>query len=137
MSDELTARRVRKTKDARLGARFADLMPSLMLTLSERDLSPKTLEVYERTGAQFTEDLADNGLPDDTEGIAAQHIRALLAAETARTSAQRTPPMPRWMPCACGRPDLRPLRRAPIYLPRQPLSGLARGHLCLVTIKPR
>jgi site-specific recombinase XerD len=87
LSDELTARRVRKTKDAGRGARFADLMPSFMLTLSERDLSAKTLEAYARTGAQFTRYLADNGLPDDTEGIDAPHIRAFLAAETGRTSA--------------------------------------------------
>ena len=87
LSDELTARRVRKTKEARRGVRIADLLPSFMLTLAERDLSPRTLEVYERTGAEFTRYLADNSLPDDTEDIAAAHIRAFLAAETTRTSA--------------------------------------------------
>jgi site-specific recombinase XerD len=87
VTDELAARRVRNAKDARQGARFSDLLPSFMLTLSERDLSPRTLEVYERTGAQFTKYLTENGLPDDTEGIDATHIRAFLAAETRRTSA--------------------------------------------------
>jgi site-specific recombinase XerD len=72
---------------ARRGAPLAQLLPSWMLTLSERDLSPRTLEAYARTGTQFTRYLADNGLPDDTEGIDAAHIRAFLAAETARTSA--------------------------------------------------
>ena len=72
---------------ARPGAPLAQLLPSWMLTLSERDLSPKTLEAYGRTGTQFTNYLADNGLPEDTEGIEALHIRAFLAAETPRTSA--------------------------------------------------
>ncbi len=58
-----------------------------MLTLSDRDLSPKTLEASGRTGSQFTKYLADSGLPEDTEGVDALNIRAFLAAETARTSA--------------------------------------------------
>jgi site-specific recombinase XerD len=58
-----------------------------MLTLSERDLSPRTLEVYARTGTQFVQYLADNGLPEDTESIEPAHIRAFLASETRRTSA--------------------------------------------------
>jgi hypothetical protein len=66
---------------SRLGAPAAELLPSWMLTLSERDLSPKTLEAYGRTGTQFTKYLAHNGLPDDTAGVDALHIRAFLAAE--------------------------------------------------------
>lgn len=66
---------------------LAQLLPSFMLTLAERDLSPRTLKVYERTGSQFTKWLADNDLPCDREGIDAPHIRAFLAAETRRTSA--------------------------------------------------
>ncbi len=73
---------MRRAKVARRGARFADLVPSFKLTLSERDLSSETLEVYERMGAQFTRFLTDNGLLDDTESIGAPHIRAFLAAET-------------------------------------------------------
>lgn len=73
--------------DARPGARLEELLPSWELTLSERNLSPKTLEAYARSGTQFTRYLADNGLPEDTEGIDAPHIRAFLAAEVARTSA--------------------------------------------------
>jgi site-specific recombinase XerC len=71
----------------RLGAPAAELLPSWMLTLSERGLSPKTLEAYGRTGTQFTKYLADNGLPDDRAGVDALHIRAFLAAEAARLSA--------------------------------------------------
>lgn len=72
---------------SRPGAPLAQLLPSWMLTLSERQLSPKTLEAYSRTGAQFVRYLADNDLPDDTEGIDAVSIRAFIAAETDRTSA--------------------------------------------------
>ncbi|MCW2898859.1 MAG: integrase family protein [Streptosporangiaceae bacterium] len=68
-------------------ARIADLLPSWQLSLTERELSPKTIEVYIRTGTQFTAWLAGQALPDDTEGVEAAHIRAFLAAETARTSA--------------------------------------------------
>jgi site-specific recombinase XerD len=69
------------------GARIADLLPSWELSLTERELSPKTIEVYMRTGVQFTGWLAGQALPADTEGVEAAHIRAFLAAETARTSA--------------------------------------------------
>jgi site-specific recombinase XerD len=69
------------------GAQIAALLPSWELSLTERDLSPKTIEVYMRTGEQFTRWLLASGLPADTEGVDAPHIRAFLAAETARTSA--------------------------------------------------
>jgi site-specific recombinase XerD len=69
------------------GAPVAALLPSWELSLTERELSPKTIEVYMRTGTQFAAWLAKEGLPADTEGIDAPHIRAFLAAETARTSA--------------------------------------------------
>lgn len=69
------------------GADLAGLLPSWELTLAERDLSDRTLEVYMRTGRQLVAYLAANGLPTDTEGIGAPHLRAFLAAETARTSA--------------------------------------------------
>lgn len=68
-------------------ARIADLLPSWLYSLEERELSPKTVEVYRRTGDAFTRYLEEHGLPDDTEGVDAPHIRAFLAAETARTSA--------------------------------------------------
>lgn len=69
------------------GAPVAALLPSWDLSLAERDLSPKTREVYMRTGAQLTAWLEKQGLPADTEGIDAPHLRAFLAAETERTSA--------------------------------------------------
>ena len=69
------------------GPPLAALLPSWELSLSERDLSPRTTEVYMRTGSQLTAWLAAQGLPADTERIDAPHIRAFLAAETERTSA--------------------------------------------------
>ncbi len=69
------------------GAPIAKLLSSWELSLTERELSPKTIEVYMRTGAQFTSWLERQGLAADTEGVEAAHIRAFLAAETERTSA--------------------------------------------------
>lgn len=69
------------------GVPIAALLPSWELSLSERELSPHTLAVYARTGRLFAAYLAANGLPCDTEGVGAQHVRAFLAAETERTSA--------------------------------------------------
>ncbi len=66
---------------------LAALLPSWELSLAERDLSPRTLETYRRTGTQFTAYLAANGLPADTEGIDAPAIRAFIADERERTSA--------------------------------------------------
>jgi len=69
------------------GAPLAALIPSWLLSLSERDLSPKTIEAYQRTGDQFCAWLAAEGLPDGTEAIEPAAIRAFLAHETERTSA--------------------------------------------------
>lgn len=69
------------------GVPIATLLPSWQLSLAERGLSDRTQEVYARTGTQFTRYLADQGLPTDTEGVDAPHIRAFLAAEAERTSA--------------------------------------------------
>jgi site-specific recombinase XerD len=73
--------------DTRPGAPIAALLPSWELSLAERDLSPRTTEVYLRTGRQLTAWLAKNGHPADTEGIEASHIRAFLHHESGRTSA--------------------------------------------------
>jgi site-specific recombinase XerD len=69
------------------GAPIAALLPSWDLSLSERDLSPKTRFVYLRTGTLFAAWLEEHGLPGDTEGIAPEHVRAFLAHEVRRTSA--------------------------------------------------
>ena len=69
------------------GLPLAALLPSWELSLAERDLSPRTMEIYQRTGRQLTAWLAGHGLPADTEGIDAPHLRAFLAAERERTSA--------------------------------------------------
>lgn len=68
-------------------AKLADLLPSWELNLSERDLSPRTLECYLRTGNQLAAWLEREGHPADADGIDAPHLRAFLAAETRRTSA--------------------------------------------------
>jgi site-specific recombinase XerD len=69
------------------GVPIASLLPSWELSLGDRDLSPKTIEVYLRTGTQFTSWLAANGHPADTEGVSGEHIRAFLGHEIERTSA--------------------------------------------------
>src|SRR5215469_13738168 len=69
------------------GASLAALLPSWELNLSERGLSGRTVECYMRTARQLAAWLAAEGLPGATEGVDAPHLRAFLAAETARTSA--------------------------------------------------
>ncbi len=69
------------------GAPLTALAASFELGLEERGLSERTVEAYQRTLTQFTAYLAEHELPADTEGIDAPHVRAFLAAETARTSA--------------------------------------------------
>jgi site-specific recombinase XerD len=69
------------------GPQIAALLDSWDLSLGDRDLSPKTREVYRRTGLAFTRYLADHGMPADTEGVDASHVRAFLGAEIERTSA--------------------------------------------------
>lgn len=68
-------------------ARLSALLPSWELSLAERDLSPKTVEVYKRTGQQLAAWLAAQALPDRVGEIRAAHLRAFIAAETERTSA--------------------------------------------------
>lgn len=70
-----------------MGAKLRALLPSWELSLDERDLSSRTLEIYQRTGSQFTAWLEAEGLPGDVNEIDAPHIRAFLAAERERTSA--------------------------------------------------
>lgn len=70
-----------------IGGSLPALLPSWELSMAERNLSDRTIEVYQRTGQQFVAYLKDHGLPTDTEGVDAPHIRAFLAAETERTSA--------------------------------------------------
>lgn len=72
-----------KRQDAPLTA----LLPSWELSLADRDLSPRTQEIYARTGQLFSAWLADNGYPATVNGTDAPEIRAFLAAEIRRTSA--------------------------------------------------
>jgi site-specific recombinase XerD len=69
------------------GARIADLLPSWELSLDDRGLEQNTIDIYLRTGRQLAGWLGASGLPADTEGITAAHLRAFLAAERDRTSA--------------------------------------------------
>lgn len=69
------------------GALIADLLPSWELSLADRQLSGRTVEVYLRTGRQLTAFLIERGFPADTEGVDAPHLRAFLGAEATRTSA--------------------------------------------------
>ena len=69
------------------GAQIAGLLASWNFSLEERKLSDKYREICARTGRQFAAYLQEHGLPTDTEGIDAPHIRAFLAAEADRTSA--------------------------------------------------
>jgi site-specific recombinase XerD len=71
----------------RAAPQIAALLPSWELSLDEQRLSPKTCYVYLRTGRLLTAWLAERGLPADTEGVGAAHIRAFLAYEADRTSA--------------------------------------------------
>lgn len=68
------------------GAPLSVLLPSFQLSLDERRLSPKTLEIHARTGKLLLNWLADNGISDDIETIEASHLRAFIAAEAKRTS---------------------------------------------------
>jgi site-specific recombinase XerC len=72
------------------GALIADLLPSWELSLDERQLSSRTIDVYMRTGTQLTAWLAAQGLPADTEGVGAAHLRAFIVAEAGRTSTGAT-----------------------------------------------
>lgn len=65
---------------------LAALLPSWELSLEDRKLSPKTIEVYLRTGRQFTAWLTATGHTGAIEDIEPAHIRAFLSAEADRTS---------------------------------------------------
>lgn len=69
------------------GAPLAALLPSWELSLAERDLSDRTVEVYMRTGNQLASWLESNGHPSRVNEIDAPQLRAFLGAETKRTSA--------------------------------------------------
>lgn len=71
------------------GPLIADLLPSWRFSLEEshRAFSPRTIEVYMRTGTALVKFLADRGMPGTTEDVGADHLNAFLSAETDRTSA--------------------------------------------------
>ncbi len=68
-------------------APLAALLPSWELSLAERDLSPRTQEIYARTGQLFTAWLDASDRPCTVNSVDAPDIRAFLAAEAKRTSA--------------------------------------------------
>jgi site-specific recombinase XerD len=69
------------------GASLAALLPSWELSLQEANKSPKTITSYLGSGQRLISYLRDHGMPGDTEGIDAPHLRAFLKAEMDRTSA--------------------------------------------------
>lgn len=71
------------------GPLIADLLPSWRFSLEEshRAFSPRTIEVYMRTGTALVRFLDDRGLPGGTDDVNADHLNAFLAAEKERTSA--------------------------------------------------
>ena len=87
MPDEVAARRTRKAHEQGAGALIADLLPSWELSLADRKLSSNTVGLYLRTGRWLVRYLDEHGLPADTEGVDAPHLRAFLGAEATRTSA--------------------------------------------------
>jgi site-specific recombinase XerD len=68
------------------GVSLAQLLPSFELSLADRGLSPKTIEVYQRTGTQLTGWLERKKISTGVEDISAPHLRAFLAEEITRTS---------------------------------------------------
>lgn len=87
MAEDLAARRLEKARRQGAGALIADLLPSWELSLADRQLSANTVGLYLRTGRWLVRYLNERGLPADTEGVDAPHIRAFLGAEAERTSA--------------------------------------------------
>jgi site-specific recombinase XerD len=69
------------------GASLAQLLPSWDLSLQAANKSPKTIVSYTGSVRQLVKFLEAEGMPTDSEGIGAKHVRAFLAAELDRTSA--------------------------------------------------
>jgi site-specific recombinase XerD len=66
------------------GAPLAALLPSWQLSLQAANKSPKTITSYTGSVRQLIKYLNDQGLPADSEGIEAKHVRAFLASELER-----------------------------------------------------
>ena len=96
------------------GAPVAALLPSWDLSLAERDLSPKTREVYLCIGGPLVAWLQGQGLPADSSGTDPPRLRAFLAAETERTSAVSAHQhYAASESCSAGWPSSAPARRTP------------------------
>jgi len=65
----------------------ADLLPSWELALDSANKSPKTIKDYAASVRSLAKFLRTQGMPDDTEEIGPEHIRAFLLFERERTSA--------------------------------------------------
>jgi site-specific recombinase XerD len=66
------------------GASLAQLLPSWELSLQAANKSPKTIVSYTGSVRQLVNYLDDHGLPADSEGVEAKHVRAFLASEIER-----------------------------------------------------
>lgn len=67
--------------------RLETLVDSWTLSLDERNLSDRTLQIYQRTARALLDYLGEHGIPSDPDAIEPAHLRAFLAAEVHRTSA--------------------------------------------------
>jgi len=64
----------------------AALLPSWQLALESANKSPKTIKSYTASVRSLARFLRENGMPDDVEKVATEHVRAFLLAERERTS---------------------------------------------------
>jgi integrase/recombinase XerD len=64
----------------------AALLPSWQLALASDNKSPETIKSYTASVKSLSAFLRAQGMPDDIEDVAPEHIRAFLVAERERTS---------------------------------------------------
>jgi hypothetical protein len=81
--------RARRAAAAESGPALITLTASWQLCLEAAAKSPKTVRSYLDSVRALVRFLAEQGMPADTEGIDASHIRAFLLAGEKRTSPAR------------------------------------------------
>jgi site-specific recombinase XerD len=77
----------RRRSDCPAGAALEELIDSWEISLRARDLSAKTIRSYLDTAKALCRFLGQRGMPSDSEGVHADHIRLFLIHERERTSA--------------------------------------------------
>lgn len=76
----------RKKATMAAGAPLLPLVDSWQLALETQNKAPYTIELYTKSARRFIAYLAEHQLPADAEGVTAEHVRAFLVSEQARTS---------------------------------------------------